>query len=233
MNRGNRRLRESSSGESGRGSPFRRGGGSGIGRGFGRGRGRGRGRGFGRGLGRGGFSSSSGRREFKVGFYKLREWSQFEKEELATELYGNKEPFGKLFDQGQLAFKADWVRLILKILEKLSSASGEMMKKHIFEELSYHLLFWESTLLTFLNKQSLYGQGQHSMVELSSSITKILVELMRSVPSIAGSLPLKRFADFFRKSGDANNASKVYFISYTVFNFSAIINVFDSLVILK
>ena len=179
---------------------------------------RGRGRGYGRGRGRGRESFSrqqdaNTRREFTVGYLKLKQWSEYEKEKLATELYGNKEPFGKLLDRGDLRQKDDWTRFILKILQKVSSASGEVMKKHIFVELSKHFIFWESTLPNFLNRQHLYGFSSVStnskMTELSTTVTKILVEMMRFSPEVGTSIPWTTYAQFSKSAGDTINAVKV------------------------
>lgn len=179
-------------------------------------------RGSGRGRGRGRGGSSSNRRggggggEFRVGFYKLKQWSEKGNEELATELYGNKGPFGKLLDRQDLWNKDDMTRFILTIMLKLSRASGEVMKKHIFAELSLHLFFWESTLPNFLKKQNLYGRGfgnssssSDEMKELSIKVTIILVEFMKQSPSVGTSIPWTRYAEFSRIAGDTINASKV------------------------
>lgn len=182
-------------------------------------RGNGRGRGRGRGSQGGSFSNrrgGGGGGEFRVGFYKLKQWSEKGNEELATELYGNKGPFGKLLDRQDLWNKDDMTRFILTIMLKLSRASGEMMKKHIFAELSHHLFFWGSTLPNFLKKQNLYGRGfgnssssNNEMKELSKTVAKILVEFMRFSPSVGTSIPWTRYLEFSRSVGDTDNAARV------------------------
>ena len=188
-----------------------------------------RGRGRGRGSNGGNYSNhrdGGGGREFRVGFYKLKQWSEMEKEELATELYGNKGPFGKLLDRQDLWNKDDMTRFILVIMLKMSRASGEVMKKHIFTELSHHLFFWESTLPNFLKNQNLYGRSfgncsssNDEMKQLSIKVKTILVEFMKQTPSVGKSIPWTRYVQFSKSVGDTENATTVCQIIYSFTSF--------------
>eukprot|EP00111_Clytia_hemisphaerica_P020747 TCONS_00061186-protein len=159
-------------------------------RGGGRGRGRGRGghqSGFNRNapkspsIGRGGYQGASNqissKRPFIVGYHKLKKWSEMEKEELATDLYGNQKPFGEVLSRKRLS--DDFMNLILQIFHKLSQASALAMKRHIFEESLRHKIFWQATLPQYLRKQQLCTIDSQRLRTMILNLTKTVIEIMK------------------------------------------------------
>jgi len=186
-----------------------RGEGGGVrGRGRGRDRGRGRGRGYNHRSTSGGPSHhrgrhhNTGRGRFIIDYRKLEHWSGLESEQLANELYGNAEQFGKVITKRNI--RRDWVAFAIKILYKIAKASGPSMKKHIYEETFKTSTFWSQVIPNYLRQLRMYSAPIDDQLLTATHLYVIVRKLLEILPSVGRHIKFSDLVGFAQHVGNLN-----------------------------